>query len=135
MKFKKHISLFLAFFLLVSNTGLAFNVHYCGDEIDSISLQSTYSEDNNVDICCGVIEKNSQCCKDKIVQFQKKSDLAIVKLFSTPFNFYFFAQEFQPITFCVIPILQSNLISSYYCDANAPPLFKLYNQYIFYDKF
>lgn len=36
MNFKKHISLFLAFFLLVSNVGFALDVHYCGVEIASI---------------------------------------------------------------------------------------------------
>ena len=37
MQFKKHISLLIAFFLLVSNSGLAFNVHYCGDKIAAVS--------------------------------------------------------------------------------------------------
>jgi hypothetical protein len=41
MNFKKQISIFLAILLLVSNVGLAFNVHYCGGEIASVSLNST----------------------------------------------------------------------------------------------
>lgn len=132
MIFKKQICLFLAFFLLVSNVGLAFNVHYCGNKIASVSLKSNFTAANSEKNCCGVIEKKSSCCKDKVINFQKKSDNFIVKAFSFQVDSPFIVQEWNPIYFTECSIFKSNKITSYFCDANAPPLFKLYSQYVFY---
>lgn len=131
MKFKKHISLFLAFLLLVSNVGLAFNVHYCGGEIASITLK-TVVEQTSEENCCGVIENSTSCCNDKIIHLEKKSDNAIVKGFSFQPDIPFLIQEDQPIVFSAIKNFKNTAPESYHCNANAPPLFKLYSQYIFY---
>mgnify|MGYP006152496161 FL=1 len=72
MKLKKCTGLFLAFLLLVSNIGFAFDVHYCGGEIASVSLNTTAAAPEKN--CCGTSEKKSSCCKDKVVHFEKKSD-------------------------------------------------------------
>jgi hypothetical protein len=82
MKFQKITSFFLAFFLFVSNIGLAMNVHYCGDEIASISINSLSNSSDSEEDCCGVVEKTSHCCKDKVVHFEKKTDQATAQLFS-----------------------------------------------------
>ena len=82
MNVKKSTSLFLALLLLVSNIGMAFNVHYCGDSIAAISLHSELLSLTEPDGCCektAVVEKDS-CCKDKVVHFEKKSDNATVKI-------------------------------------------------------
>ncbi|WP_264526155.1 MULTISPECIES: hypothetical protein [unclassified Flavobacterium] len=130
MKLKKCTGLFLAFLLLVSNIGFAFDVHYCGGEIASVSLNTTVAaaEKN----CCGASEKKSSCCKDKVVHFEKKSDDATLKFFFFQLAFPPVIQEYQPIAFLGISNFKSNQVISYYSDANAPPLFKLYHQYIFY---
>lgn len=137
MKFKKHISIFLAVLLLVSNVGFAFNVHYCGGEISSVSLNSTLPSLQTEKGCCEkkVASKKDSCCKDKKIVFQKKTDTGIVKSFSFQFDYVFLAPEFQPVVFEEVPNFKNNLSFSYYCDANAPPLFKLYSQYLLYDKF
>lgn len=135
MKFKKHISIFLAVLLLVSNVGLAFNVHYCGGEVASVSLNSTLSSLQTEKDCCEkkvVSEKNS-CCKDKKIVFQKKTDNGIVKSFSFQLDTVFIAPEFHPIVFEAIPNFKRNISLAYSCDAYAPPLFKLYSQYLLYD--
>jgi hypothetical protein len=131
MKLKKCTGLLLAFLLLVSNIGFAFDVHYCGGKIASVSLNTTASTapENK---CCGAAEKKSSCCKDKVVHLEKKSDNATFKIFFFQFAFPAVIQEFKPIAFLSIPNFKSNQIISYYSDANAPPLFKLYHQYIFY---
>ena len=77
--FKKQISLFLAFFLLVSNMGWAFNVHYCGNEIASVTLQADVESSDKAIGCCGLKKAASKCCKDKVVHFEKKSDNATIK--------------------------------------------------------
>jgi hypothetical protein len=70
MKLKKCTVLFLAFLLLVSNAGFAFDVHYCGGEIASVSLNTTASATPQKK-CCETKEEKSSCCKDKVVHFEK----------------------------------------------------------------
>ena len=140
MKFKKHISLFLAFFLLVSNVGFAVDVHYCGGEIASVKpvfWKTVESQSTIEESCCppkasSNIEENDSCCKDKVVNIQKKSENVIIKSISFQPDFNFLFEEWKPVVFSEISNFESNQITSYYCDANAPPLFKLYHQYIFY---
>jgi hypothetical protein len=135
MKFKKHISVFLAVLLLVSNVGLAFNVHYCGGEIASVSLNSALPSLQSEKGCCETkSSKKDSCCKDKKIVVQKKTDNVIVKSFSFQFDYAFVVPEYNHIVFTAVPSLKNNLNLSYYCDANAPPLFKLYSQYLLYDR-
>ncbi|RTY90929.1 hypothetical protein [Flavobacterium sp. GT3R68] len=132
MNFRKHLSVIIAFFLLVSNVGMALNVHYCGDEIASVSLKtSIYAADYEKD-CCGVVEKRSNCCNDRVVQFQKKIDHSVFKAFSSDSVFTFIAAEWHPVMFTTLFNFKNDPAASYYCDANAPPFFQLYHQYIFY---
>jgi hypothetical protein len=131
MDLKKCTGLFLAFLLLVSNIGFAFDVHYCGDKIASVSLNTAASASPEKK-CCGSSEKKSSCCKDKVVRFEKKSDNATLKIFFFQLDFPAVIQGFNPIAFLPVSNFKSNQITSYYADANAPPLFKLYSQYIFY---
>lgn len=133
MKIKKCTSLFLSFLLLVSNIGLAFNVHYCGNTIASVSLKTVFQSSNQEKSCCGIVEKKSSCCKDKQFKLQKKSDDSVVKTFSFQIGSpYIIAPDWKPIIFSPVTIFSNKQISEYYCDAHAPPLFKLYSQYIFY---
>ena len=132
MKFKKHISIFLAFFLLVSNTGFSFNVHFCGDKIASISLKSNFTKPSSDKACCATIEKKEHCCNDKVFNFHKNIEQVIVKSFSSEVSVAVLIPESKPVIFTALPNFESNPTPSYYCDAHAPPLFKLYQQYIFY---
>jgi len=135
MNFKKQVSVFLAVLLLVSNVGLAFNVHYCGEKIASVSLNSTLPSLKADEGCCKkAAAKKASCCKDKKIVFQKKTDNGIVKYFSFQFDYVFLAPEFHSVIFKAVPSFKNNLSLTYYCDANAPPLFKLYSQYLLYDK-
>jgi hypothetical protein len=135
MNFKKQISIFLAVLLLVSNVGLAFNVHYCGGEIASVSLNSTLPSLKSEKGCCGAkTSKKDSCCKDRKIVVQKKTDNVIVKSFSLQFDYAFVVPEYNHIVFTAVPSFKNNLNLSYYCDANAPPLFMLYSQYLLYDR-
>ena len=135
MQFKKHISIFLAFLLLVANVGLAFNVHYCGGEISSVSLNSTLPSIQTERSCCEkkVVGKKDSCCKDKKVIIQKKGDSGIIKSFSFQMDYAFVIPETHSFVFTTVDNFKNNSSLSYYCDANAPPLFKLYSQYLLYD--
>lgn len=131
MNLKKCTGLFLAVLLLVSNIGFAFDVHYCGGKIASVSLNTSVAASSEKK-CCGTVEKKSSCCKDKVVHFEKKSDDATLKFFFFQFAFPPLVHEFKSMVLIAIPSFKNNQIISYYSDANAPPLFKLYSQYIFY---
>lgn len=134
MNVKKSTSIFLALLLLVSNMGMAFNVHYCGGSIAAISLHSELLSLTEPDGCCektAVVEKDS-CCKDKVLHFEKKSDNATVKVVLFEIGIPFVAPFQQPILFSAIPTIQKAVVTDFYVAINAPPLYQLYHQYLFY---
>lgn len=116
--------------ILVSNVGLAFNVHYCGGKITGVSFASP-----KVGIekdCCGKPIKKSICCKDKKVKLEKKTDNSVVKSFSFQLEVPFSEYTWKPINDVPVANFNSNKVLQFSCDAHAPPLYKLYSQYIFY---
>lgn len=140
MNLRKSTSLILALFLLVSNMGFAFNVHFCGGKVSSISAAYKTSEvcalpkrETTEKKCCAKkAEEGKKCCSDKKVELKKKSEQVVVKTFSFHSGPAVIFQDWKPEVFGK-PLQapkQENI--EYYCDANAPPLFKLYSQYIFY---
>lgn len=132
MKIKKQISVFLSIFILVSNIGLAFNVHYCNDAIASISLRSQFKYASAEKNCCGIFEKKSSCCKDKFFHFQKKSENVSFHFLKFSPDFTFDFKQWNTLVFAKNTFFKSENNCTYYCDAHAPPLFKLYHQFIFY---
>jgi hypothetical protein len=132
MNFKKNICSLLAVLLLVSNIGFAFNIHYCGDEIASVSLKSAFSSNDTEENCCGIVEEQSHCCKDKVFHFQKKSETYSLNSFTFNSDILFLNQDWKPFQITSTPNFKKNSITFYFCDTNAPPIFKLYSQYIFY---
>ena len=132
MIFKKHISILLALCLLVSNLGLAFNVHYCDDEIASVSISTIPASPEVVDECCGIVEKDLECCNDKVIKAEIKSEQIIVKSLSFDNNFIQVNYDYEPAVFVSEFNLEQNDGLAYSCDANAPPLYLLYSQYTFY---
>ncbi len=142
MNFKKCTSLFLAILLLVSNIGLAFNVHYCYGKIAAVSsvfnteeVCSSMEEEKETKLCCAkkIAENHKKCCQDKVVNLQDKPDDGVIKTFSFHFEMPFAIQTWKAVFFNEVAIQQKkNTTISYYCEAHSPPLFKLYSQYIFY---
>lgn len=132
MKIRKHISILLATLLLVSNVGLAFNVHYCGDEIASVSLNNPFFNKNSEDYCCGIAEKKSNCCNDKVIKFDKKPDNSVVKIVGFQIHTPFIFQDWKPIVFGKKTVLKNCKVSSYTFNTNSPPIFMRNCQLIFY---
>ncbi len=136
MKFNKHISLFLALFLLVSNLGLSFNVHYCGEKISSIApvymTPVVVTQKVEKDCCGAMLEKKKSCCNDKVVVIQKKAENVIIKAFTFSTINQLMLSDWSPIIFTKKYFFKNNRAVAYFCDAHAPPFFKLYKQYIFY---
>lgn len=140
MNFKKGIALFTALLMLVSNAGFAMTVHYCGGKISSIT--SGFSNEETCEIpqvkpenaCCAKkIETNhKKCCTDKTVHFKGKTSEIIAKVSASDVVPQFILPVYKPIIFAKTPTVRAKKLPSYYCDAHAPPLFKLFHQYVLY---
>jgi hypothetical protein len=139
MRFKKHISILLTFLLLASNMGMAINVHYCGGEVSSVSLdykqaEACGSQKKEMKSCCAAMaKKHKSCCDNDVVKLQdKKSDNIIVKSLQLDLGAFYMEGQWQPVQFYAQAPLVAKQTPSFYCDSHAPPLFKLYCQYVFY---
>ena len=134
MNFRKHISIVLATLILLANLGLSFAVHYCKDEIASVSFQ--YQEDEpcveDIKSCCTTADSHDSCCSNKLIKVEKKTDDILVKTLQLDLEQAVFVADWKPnfVTF-----ESENFVSNevaFYCDSHAPPLYKLYCQLIFY---
>lgn len=138
MIFKKHISLLIAILVLVSNSGLAFTVHYCEGKIASIS--SIFSEEEICDapvvvekICCSKPETtHKECCSDKKFDLKNKTEKIIIKTISLDFTPAYFVQYNDSVSFVTFAESHTDETITFYGEANAPPLYKLYCQLTFY---
>jgi len=77
MNFKRHISVFLALFILLVNSSASLVLHYCHDQIASISLafhESKLTETSTEHSCCATADKSDKksCCSDEEIKVDKK---------------------------------------------------------------
>ncbi len=138
MYFRKHISGLLACLLLISNSGFAFSVHYCGGQIAGITSAFNKSEICEMPLvqdkaCCAAFtDDHKACCEDKVVDLEKSQDV-VIKNFAFSIGSPFIAPSLQPDNIVnaavdFIPAVKLN----YYHQPHSPPLFRLYHQFIFY---
>ena len=134
MNFRKHISIVLAALILLANLGLSFAVHYCKDEIASVSFQ--YQEDEpcveEAKSCCAKEDSHDSCCSNKLIKVEKKTDDILVKTLQLDLEPTVFVADWKPN---FVAFESENIVSNevaYYCDSHAPPLYKLYCQLVFY---
>ncbi len=134
MNFKKHIIIVLASLVLLANLGLSFAVHYCKDEIASVSFQ--YQEDEpcveDIKSCCATADSHDSCCSNKLIKVEKKTDDILVKTFQLDLEQAVFSADWKSN---FVAFESENIVSNevaFYCDSHAPPLYKLYCQLVFY---
>ena len=134
MNFRKHISIVLATLILLANLGLSFAVHYCKDEIASVSFQ--YQEDEpcveDVKSCCATADSHDSCCSNKLIKVEKQTDDILVKTLQLDLEQTVFSSDWKPN---LVAFESENFVSNevaFYCDSHAPPLYKLYCQLVFY---
>ena len=138
MILKKQLSILIAFFVLVSNSGLAFNVHFCEGKIASITSVFSDAEVCAMPIevektCCAKKElTHEKCCSDKEVNLKNKVEKIIIKTIAFDMNTAFYFTEYKTPQFGFYQSQIPAPIVAYYCDANAPPFYKLYCQLTFY---
>lgn len=138
MKLKKHISFLIALLILVSNSGMAFTVHFCGGKIASVS--SVFAEEEVCSMpvvveetCCAKeVTTHKDCCSDKKVDLKNKTEKIIIKTISLDFEPAYFS-EYKNLVFAVAEVpIKVDEKPAFYCDSHAPPLYQLYCQYTFY---
>jgi hypothetical protein len=134
MNFRKHISIVLATLILLANLGLSFTVHYCKDEIASISFQFKKEEPcvEKVTSCCSKAASHASCCSDKVIKVQKKTDDILVKTFQLELQSVVFNTDWQSAFIAFKPEIETSNRVGFYCDSHAPPLYKLHCQFVFY---
>jgi len=134
MKFKKHISILLAFVVFMANIGYSFTVHYCNDTIASISLKSAFEEPciEEIASCCALENNHDKCCSDKVIKVEKKTDNFIAKHFKIGFDSIVFLEKnsFELLKRQVFYTKKETV--AFYCDSNAPPIYKLNCQLVLY---
>ncbi len=119
--------------MLVSNSGLAFNVHYCGDEIASISLKMAKKSLDLETNCCGIVEEESNCCNDKLFQIQETSDKFQENITKIEFNAIVVETQNKFVEFFKKSNFKASKASIFYPFLdNLPPIFKRNCQFIFY---
>lgn len=134
MNFRKHISIVLASLILLVNLGLSFSVHFCKDEIASISFQFKKEEPcvEKVSSCCANEASHDSCCSNKVIKVEKKTDDILVKIVQLELQSVVFNTVWQQTVNTFEPeIVTSNRVG-FYCDSHAPPLYKLHCQFVFY---
>lgn len=138
VKIKLHIHILLAFLILVSNTGLSFNVHYCKGKVSSVSLAYKAdmpcgkAKETKKKSCCASKVKGKSCCKNNIVKLQDQNDNVLVKSLQLNLGEFVAINQWKPLVYLLKPeILQPHKLA-FYCGLHPPPLFKLYCSYIFY---
>lgn len=150
---RKHISILFLFIFIFSNVGWSLNMHYCqGEYVGSLFSVGTNKEQHHLCHtdkeesmpCCSASENSlsdiskkeqqfdSDCCETEIIQHHT-SELSYLKIFPIQL------EALQPTEIVWTPERDFNIESKlkkalfdFYIDSNAPPLFKLYCQYIFY---
>lgn len=129
---KRFTAILVTTVILFSNLGLAFNVHYCHDEIASVSIDYSIQNDDNSNCCC--VKKNVQkkCCSDTTIKTDNKSDNFVVKQVDFDLQQFIITQQFENnFQTQIVSIQRQNLIENYR-EANSPPLYKLYCQFVLY---
>lgn len=134
MKLKKHISIVLASLILLFNLGLSFSVHYCKDKIAGISFYHQETEPciEKTTSCCANVSSHHACCSNKQIKVEKNSDDVLVNTFSFQLDQVFLNADWSSNFNTFSGFTNSSNVFAFYCDANAPPLYKLHCQFIFY---
>lgn len=129
---KKLTSVILIVFILFSNLGLAFNVHFCHDKIASVSFDFSTPEGDDSNCCCIKKDVKKKCCSETTIKTDKKSDNFLLKSFSLDFEQFVAVEQFNFNFKEQIFSIESQKLIENYSESNSPPLYKLYCQLVFY---
>jgi len=69
---KRFVSIILSFLYISLSTSAAVSIHYCGGELESITINS-----HTEGCCCVYSEMSSDCCKDESLILKLDTDQTI----------------------------------------------------------
>jgi hypothetical protein len=130
----KIATFFLAVFLLLINTRLIQNIHFCDGHICTIQTFIDIEKDTCCHeaetSCCSTNSEDNNCCNDIEIN-QDLDDLVLEKL-NFDINVFFVSHNFFQNYFWNKDFSNAIKINAFEIQSHAPPLYKLYQQYIFY---
>lgn len=130
----KIATFFLAVFLLLINTRLIQNIHLCDGHICTIQTFIDTEKDTccheTETSCCSTNSEDNNCCNDIEIN-QDLNDLVLEKL-NYEMSLSFFPQNICQNYFWNKDFSNTIKINAFEIQSHAPPLYKLYQQYIFY---
>jgi hypothetical protein len=135
MNFKQSTSLFLAILVLFSSTHFALNIHSCHGMIAAVeTVFETKTAchppiSDSESSCCQNHEKKNNCCSDETIEASTDD---VVMESSIQIQFHFILPDAFSEYFLIEKVNTTQKLLSYYCDSNAPPLYKLYRKLILY---
>jgi hypothetical protein len=119
---------------LLANLSLSFSVHYCNDEIASISFLYQNEEPciDEQTACCAKQNTHDSCCSNKQTQVERITGDVLIKTFHFNLQFDILNAVWHPNFILNTSESFTSTISFYYFDSHAPPLYKLYCQLVLY---
>jgi len=126
---KQIFSILISTYYLLVSTGIFINMHYCGGELESVSLLSEQKV-----CCCDSNQMASNCCSNKQFLLQFDIDQKITASNTLSFEQYKFIKIEKPelVDFEILEVELQNLFS---CDLPPPPkraIWKTNCTYLFY---
>lgn len=134
---RKIVSIWLVIIILFSNSGWAFSLHFCKERLASISIESIYTSENQdacVSLstdCCSDTDIHDKCCESDFFESSSSDSNIVTKVFQWQL-IPFIVEKIQFAFDYLTASKSKKKIVGFYIDSNAPPLYCLYCQLVFY---
>ena len=136
MKFKRNIAIAFTCYYMVICVGLTLTVHFCGGMlagVSAITQVEVYDNTPDPEACCiAKAKSNKDCCNDAVIDLSEVKDDSLFYSFDLSEQFIAVIPRLSSIVFKTIVFENKVALPNYTFQSNAPPLYKLYNTYIFY---
>ena len=148
---RKFINILLSVLILFSNSGWAISFHYCQDSLSSVSLEyitSSISEEDDdscasMGSCCASEDdedenetdtSHKKCCDNTAISSSISDSTSVVKALELQLQpFVVSSLVFPTLEVVSIPqTVKKAITRDFFLQLNAPPLYELYCQRVFY---
>ena len=148
---RKFINILLSVLILFSNSGWAISFHYCQDSLSSVSLEyitSSISEEDDdscasMGSCCASEDdedenetdtSHKKCCDNTAISSSISDSTSVVKALELQLQpFVVNSLVFPTLEVVSIPqTVKKAITRDFFSQLNAPPLYELYCQRVFY---
>ena len=128
---RKFINILLSALILFSNSGWAISFHYCQDHLSSVSLEYiTSSVDEEVSDCADI---DSCCASEDDDSDESKTESSHKKCCDNTAISSSISLVFPTLEVVSIPqTVKKAITRDFFTQLNAPPLYELYCQRVFY---